>query len=552
MIARVLARGFTSTQTFRVALLLTLLTTVLLIHAPAAYATPGESWTQVFDGWIQPIARGAELNGRLWMIDRNQKVWSSEDGQNWTKALDLPPWNAREFCILVATKTKLWLLGGTEGVSEGSVPATGIWSSVDGVSWTRAGTVPLEILSSCSQCIAHADRLWMFGTPDGSGNVWSSADGAVWTKSPSSAPWKGHDVLASASNGTTMCVADYDSANSKTNIWSSPDGLTWSLLSTPAWGDHARRDQPGFVFCNGRWWITGGDGGPQVSDAWNSADGITWTKVAGPPNLKIAGSRCISYHDRIWLFGKCLWSSEDGVSWDFVGPPCQGEEAVHGGELWMLSNVEDWGVHVTSLWHTKDGMQWAKVPQPTPWNGRSPDAMVDFGGKIWVLGGYTGNESARDVWCTADGASWQRTTSQAPWAPRQDSCAVAFRGKLWVLGGYGSGAVHNDVWSSMDGKDWTQVAQTARWDARDRFCAVAFRDRIWVFGGATATDVRNDVWSSANGQDWELVTKNAPWASRLNFSVTATDGKLWLCGGTLGDGRGTTGTDLWSSDDGQT
>ncbi|MEL6590088.1 MAG: hypothetical protein AAFQ68_08415, partial [Bacteroidota bacterium] len=63
----------------------------------------------------------------------------------------------------------------------------------------------------------------------------------------------------------------------------------------------------------------------------------------------------------------------------------------------------------------------------------------------------------------------------APWAARTGHTVLEFNGKLWVIGGdSGSGGRFGDVWSSTDGANWTEEVNQAPWEARTVHSSAVF------------------------------------------------------------------------------
>jgi hypothetical protein len=67
-------------------------------------------------------------------------VWSSSDGVQWTRVTQHAAWSARTVPSVVVFKNRMWLLGG--GVIDGDREPNPnaereVWSSANGVQWTR-------------------------------------------------------------------------------------------------------------------------------------------------------------------------------------------------------------------------------------------------------------------------------------------------------------------------------------------------------------------------------------------------------------------------------
>jgi hypothetical protein len=194
------------------------------------------------------------------------------------------------------------------------------------------------------------------------------------------------------------------------------------------------------------------------------------------------------------------------------------------------------------VWSTTDGAHWTQVTDNAGWSPRLAAAIVEFKGRMWILGGtenyYFGDKSSvkNDVWSSADGREWQLHTSDAGWSPRAYHQAVVLNDKIYVFGGgsYDPYYYHtNDVWSSDDGEHWKQVTEHAPWSARLWFSSVVYRDRMWVLGGWSNHPSKNwgDVWYSRDGKDWQQLRSNVVWKERHEHSAYVFRDKLWVAGG---------------------
>jgi N-acetylneuraminic acid mutarotase len=213
---------------------------------------------------------------------------------------------------------------------------------------------------------------------------------------------------------------------------------------------------------------------------------------------------------------------------------------VHNDTLWILGGYGPGftGAFLRDVWRSADGTHWSQATEAASWTARRYHAAVSFGGRIWILGGFSADGQRNDVWATSDGVVWQEVLAHAPWSPRAGLAAVVHDGRMWVLGGdedsEGAVVTRNDVWSTADGVTWVQATGAAPWEPRRTHTAVAYRGRIWIMGGRSSgrTDrFFNDVWSSADGETWVRSTAAAPWRPRRGHTSVAFDGALWLIGG---------------------
>jgi hypothetical protein len=57
---------------------------------------------------------------------------------------------------------------------------------------------------------------------------------------------------------------------------------------------------------------------------------------------------------------------------------------------------------------------------------------------------------------------WIQSASSAPWSGRYGHTSVVFDNKIWVIGGYNGNNLLNDIWYSSDGINWTLATNFAR------------------------------------------------------------------------------------------
>lgn len=238
------------------------------------------------------------------------------------------------------------------------------------------------------------------------------------------------------------------------------------------------------------------------------------------------------YHGNV--LSRDLWRSKDGVEWARVSDatPYDGysELAVFQDALWAIKG---------SVWRSEDGETWTQVLAETPFGVRGYGEVVVFQDALWQLG------SGPDVWRSTDGADWTRVVEAAPFGDRSAAAVTVFAGKLWLLGGKTPGAndppeqgykdttTHNDVWCSADGITWERVLEHAPWTPRQWFPAVVHRDRLWIIGGYDNVNGANlnDVWYSEDGKTWRQLEATPVFAPRHEPTVYTHEGRLLVVAG---------------------
>lgn len=276
------------------------------------------------------------------------------------------------------------------------------------------------------------------------------------------------------------------------------------------------RDSQGELVYRNRLWILGGwfdSFSAPPRDVWSSADGKTWTSATNSaPWLHSDLPMTAAFKNRMWMMGGWYNGRLPGHS---------------------ASNA---------VWSSKDGAQWTQVTASAGWSPRIAAAVVEFRGRLWLLGGtedyYFGDQRSlkNDVWSTADGKTWKQETSAAEWEPRAYHQAVVLNGRIWVFGGGNyvpEYKAFHDVWSSSDGVHWTKATGEAPWSARLWFSAAVYRGRMWVLGGWSRIPEKNwgDVWYSADGREWTELKSKVIWKERHEHSVFVFKDRLWAAGG---------------------
>jgi hypothetical protein len=208
--------------------------------------------------------------------DRDAAVWTSVDGITWSRVPhdEVVFGGANDQGMLDVTVGGPGLVAvGFDGVGvidNGGSQVAAVWTSVDGVTWSR---VPEEAVTGGRHypmwsVTAGGPGLVAVGWDHPDAAVWTSVDGTIWSRVPHDEAIFGatnHWEMVSVSAAGPGLVAVGDA------VWTSVDGRAWSLS---------------YDFDGTMWSVTaGGPGlvgvGRVGSDAavWTSVDGITWSLV---------------------------------------------------------------------------------------------------------------------------------------------------------------------------------------------------------------------------------------------------------------------------------
>jgi len=242
-------------------------------------SSDGTTW-RVFThdaGWGKRY-KSADISygGALWRIGgwveedgvRTAKndVWRSEDGRHWVRVLAAAPWPPRSGAHLVAFRDTLWLIGGEPADQR-------LWLTTDGRHWVaRAATsLPAE---NPQGVLVYNDALWVIGHGEwesATNDVWSSSDGLHWSRVSAHAPWPVRTCAGFAVLGDRLWVV---AGAGFRDAWSSSDGRSWRRASTAVPGP-TRCAEYSVVFQNAYWIFGGKTGGAGGTGFW---DGIITLK----------------------------------------------------------------------------------------------------------------------------------------------------------------------------------------------------------------------------------------------------------------------------------
>ena len=290
-----------------------------------------------------------------------------------------------------------------------------------------------------------------------------------------------------------------------------PTSFSWSQATSSA--AFPARQGLGCVSYNNKLWVMGGlQGSTYYNDVWSSSDGVTWTQATAEAAFsKRYAVACVVHND--------------GVS----------------NKMWLIGGYDRASLdYLNDVWSSADGVTWTLVTGEAGFSKRQSHAAVDFGGKLWVIGGLDPNPK-NDVWSSTDGITWTRATASAGFSGRYNHASVVFGGKLWVMGGFNGGYTLGDIWSSSDGVAWTEVNYFAV-PLREGFCAVDYNSQLWVIGGQNGATHYNDAWYSTDGGAWTATTSPAIFSARYGHAGAVLNNKIWVIGGYENSEK----NDVWS------
>jgi len=234
----------------------------------------GHNWTRVASsaGWTPRFHHmGAVFNNNFWVMGGVTSstyvsdVWYSANGASWTKATNSAAWGNRGGGRCLVFNGEMWVLGGVQlGVGQMS----DVWHSTNGTQWTRATDSAPWGPRSVFGALVYGGQMWVLGgaylesppTPRPSNDVWSSSNGVNWTRVTAAAPWQARFGLTVAVLQDKMWVlsgsTDILGTTMLNDCWYSSDGLNWTQANAAApW---AARGNAVAVACRDALWIMGG------------------------------------------------------------------------------------------------------------------------------------------------------------------------------------------------------------------------------------------------------------------------------------------------------
>ncbi|BCD96532.1 hypothetical protein [Marinagarivorans cellulosilyticus] len=506
-------------------------------------------------------------------------VWSSQDGNTWTRVVQNTEFSVRQEHKVVAFNDKLWLIGGTTYNTSTTLneALNDVWSSEDGKTWVQElENAPFAVRRDHA-LLVHNNRMWVIGGTaadfESLNDVWYSDNGTEWIQATDDAGFPGQSYPRVISkDGKLMLIGG---GGLYEGVWSSSDGVEWLQEADT---NFPARNVYSVTVHNNKVWVAGGYNGGYLRDVWVSDDGLSYTEVERADGIYFqnrAEPGFLSFNDKLWLiggrsstrYGEVL-SSDDGSTWlrNSFGPKempqrTAGELIAFNDQLFVFAGTtyeNDNGV-----WSTEDGINWTELETQNMFDARSDTESAVLGEKLYVYGGLvkydgeTPQHLANDIWSTEDGSTWLQETASAAFSERYRHRVIEWNGALWMTGGISNSNTYlNDVWSSTDGVNWTLVTENAAFPERGGHSMFILNDRLWVMGGrgSSILDKREDVWSTANGVDWVETSVVTPEVFRPfdrgvreNYEAAVYNDRIYLIGG---NDSGEELQDIWSSADG--
>lgn len=308
--------------------------------------TPDPSWTSAAKAAPWPRRDGAGFvahQNRVWLIggtDEDGKTgltdcWSSADGLTWTRDLDRGPWTPTVHSMVASFSGRLWRMGGLLQDGNTFVPVDDIWSSADGQNWTRAVASKKWSPRGGGTLVAFDGRLWLLGGVESLrtldpqrhfNDVWFTEDGTTWIQALDGAPWRPRAFHNAVVHDGKLWILGggywADKPAFFHDVWCSRDGIRWESKTIAAeWSGRLWAASTSF---RGRLWTMGGLVQREATnDIWYSNDGETWypylAKKVWTPRMALAA---LAFADKLWVVA--------GSNYEFFD------------DVWVLSLPPDW------------------------------------------------------------------------------------------------------------------------------------------------------------------------------------------------------------------
>lgn len=268
----------------------------------------------------------------------NGDVWKSIDGVNWSSDVSSSPLPGMHNHEAIFFNDKFWVVGGyDDSVFSGiwaEIPSDKIYSSQDGINWTPVDANPLTSAPDVPwgnrvnhELVVFNKKMYLLGGSSffstditdidakfsvvTHNDVWSTSDGISWERVDSDpttlviddAPWKSRQEFSSVvfdnklwiMGGGSISYNPYFTYEPLNDVWYTSDGINWENAGFANWLPRVNFSTVSF---DNKIWLFGGFvPGPvyqNYNDAWYTTDGINWIQSS---SYVIPNSQFISIDD---------------------------------------------------------------------------------------------------------------------------------------------------------------------------------------------------------------------------------------------------------------
>ena len=200
------------------------------------------------------------------------------------------------------------------------------------------------------------------------------------------------------------------------------------------------------------------------------------------------------------------------------------------GKVWSVGgyNAYSGTDRSSDVWSSDNGVNWVSVTS-NQFEGRVGHTLTVYDGKMWLIGGVNNSGTyLSDVWSTTNGENWTLETNTPSYLDAAYHQVVVFNSKLYLIKDSSGGVV--SVWSSVDGSTWIEETNNA-FPSREKFEALVFNSEIYILGGRNGSTNYNEIWRSSDGITWTEVMTSSVFTPRYAHTATVYDDKVWVAGG---------------------
>jgi hypothetical protein len=357
---------------------------------------------------------------RDWYPDPSAAVWTSEDGIVWSRV----PHDEEIFGGAAMSDVTLggpglvavgWSPSGDTAVWDGASDAA-VWTSVDGLTWSRVHddsfsassfTDPVRAYNAMNSVVVGGPGLVAVGKEGGAAAaVWTSVDGLTWTRVPHdreifgspTALGFGMNSVTAGGPGLVAVGAWAEEPVNPAKVWTSVDGLTWTRVPD----DEAGFDggAPWSVTAGGPGLVAVGEDGTAAA-VWTSVDGFEWVQVPDDEAIFSATYGSASAPD------SGVYQSPPagaGLAMSEVIAVGHGLVAV-GGPTYNYRGPSD-GDLGAAVWTSPDGITWSRVSHDTAVFGGTGEngisSVTTAGSNLVAVGSHQSSIDANAaVWVAA-------------------------------------------------------------------------------------------------------------------------------------------------------
>ena len=258
--------------------------------------------------------------------------------------------------------------------------------------------------------------------------------------------------------------------------------------------------------------------------------GITWQRGGTLPGAVPHVRALIPTADRLLALGEvdvagrgsvpAVWSSTDAVTWKLITKPdtfspgsayTYTATADGRGGLYALILLDEPGLSGMTLWHSSDGVTWARLTLDQSWVPNDLTTTAANGMAVATGQVMEQQQWRRYAWYSTDGLTWTRATLPDAYP---DLGAAAL-----IAGGVGGFEILESgvgvAWHSDDGRTWVKAEPPSAGPvgAFRTFHPTTLLDSDGTFvalGYDGAAGGPPSAWTSADGRTWSRSTIDEP------------------------------------------